>query len=546
MTPCRDDAALAAGSASLEACAWESARQSYEQVLDGGESPQAREGLGLALWFLGLVPQALRERERAFEGYLAGGRGDDAARTAVWLSHQHLVAGRPSAARGWLARAERALDGLQGSTPGRGWVAVEQARHAHGLQEQVRLARRALRIGRATGTPDLEVFALSLLGRAVATSGRRTEGLELLEEAMAAASSGRARNVHTLAEAYCNLIEGCAATGEWVLADEWCALVEQFAREHRTAPLLGACRTVHADVLLASGHWLEAQDALQTALDVHAQHVPQLAVPTVALLAELRIRQGRLAEAHRLLAQGPEQPARLRVLGLLRLAEGRPAEAVELLERAARTAPEHPLRTAHLLAALVDARLACADVPGAVREADRLDAVAAACDLGLVRALADLATARVRCAEGRRAAGAGAARRAVAALDRLGMPFETAQARLALARALRHEAPLLAHDEACAALDVFRRLGAPRGTDAASELLRGLGTVTAPRPRTPGELTTREHQVLELLSVGASNADIASTLCISTKTAGHHVSSILAKLGARNRTQAAAHAGLLR
>jgi DNA-binding NarL/FixJ family response regulator len=78
--------------------------------------------------------------------------------------------------------------------------------------------------------------------------------------------------------------------------------------------------------------------------------------------------------------------------------------------------------------------------------------------------------------------------------------------------------------------------------DVAGELLRELGSGTAPRPRTAGELTSREQEVLDLVSLGASNADIAAALCISTKTAGHHVSRVLAKLGVRNRTEAAAHA----
>ena len=52
-------------------------------------------------------------------------------------------------------------------------------------------------------------------------------------------------------------------------------------------------------------------------------------------------------------------------------------------------------------------------------------------------------------------------------------------------------------------------------------------------------ITAREHEVLILLAEGASNREIAETLVISEKTASVHVSHILAKLGARNRAEAA-------
>ncbi|HWT24478.1 MAG TPA: helix-turn-helix transcriptional regulator, partial [Solirubrobacteraceae bacterium] len=73
-------------------------------------------------------------------------------------------------------------------------------------------------------------------------------------------------------------------------------------------------------------------------------------------------------------------------------------------------------------------------------------------------------------------------------------------------------------------------------------VLRDLGAAPGARPRGAGELTAREREVLDLLCVGMSNARIAQTLVISEKTAGHHVSRILTKLGARNRTEAAAQA----
>ena len=54
------------------------------------------------------------------------------------------------------------------------------------------------------------------------------------------------------------------------------------------------------------------------------------------------------------------------------------------------------------------------------------------------------------------------------------------------------------------------------------------------------QLTAREREVLERLVLGRTNRQIAGELFISVKTAGVHVSHILAKLGAANRGEAAA------
>jgi DNA-binding NarL/FixJ family response regulator len=61
-------------------------------------------------------------------------------------------------------------------------------------------------------------------------------------------------------------------------------------------------------------------------------------------------------------------------------------------------------------------------------------------------------------------------------------------------------------------------------------------------PARPAGLTEREVEVLKLIAQGRTNKELASELFISEKTVHHHVSSIFAKIGVGNRTEAAAFA----
>ena len=98
------------------------------------------------------------------------------------------------------------------------------------------------------------------------------------------------------------------------------------------------------------------------------------------------------------------------------------------------------------------------------------------------------------------------------------------------------------------ALEIFDRLGAAPAATILRQRMRNAGTRRIPRgPRgttlqNPHGLTTREMGILGCLAGGLSNGQIGTRLHISPKTVDHHVSSILAKLDVKSRTEAAAQA----
>ncbi|PSB21870.1 DNA-binding response regulator [Phormidesmis priestleyi ULC007] len=61
-------------------------------------------------------------------------------------------------------------------------------------------------------------------------------------------------------------------------------------------------------------------------------------------------------------------------------------------------------------------------------------------------------------------------------------------------------------------------------------------------PSKPSEITAREHEVLRLIGVGATNREIAQRLYITEGTVKTHVTSILSRLNLRNRSQLAIYA----
>jgi len=405
----------------------------------------------------------------------------------------------------------------------------------------------ARRIVEAVGTVDqvARTFAtwsglLETFGRLEAAAGLALEGAEL------AASQGLGRwhgpfLTATAARALFGL-------GRW---DDAEALLGRAA--DRVAPELAATwvyiHTARGQLDLARGRAAAAAEHLAVARDAYAQTVtqPWFATPLFVATAELAVLEGRLPDADAAVAEGlrvagadPGYAAPLYALGLRAAADR--AE----LARARRDDEEvlEARQAGDTLTGQLQARLSPEGADGAV-PTPRTEAQTVLCQAELARL------------DGRTDPDLWEA--AAKAWERLGEPYPTSYARWRQAEALllgglgreqvepslraAHQttvelgaAPLRAELEALA-----RRGRLDLGSEAAA--------TAAAKPSSPLDplgLTAREQEVLALVAIGRTNAQIAETLFISPKTATVHVSNILTKLGVRNRVEAATIAHRLR
>jgi DNA-binding NarL/FixJ family response regulator len=229
-------------------------------------------------------------------------------------------------------------------------------------------------------------------------------------------------------------------------------------------------------------------------------------------------------------------------LGLLDLGAGRPERAAERLLRVRDACEEFGMRDPSVVQwrpDLVEALLRC----GRVEEAHAEAAVYAA-QAQLTRRANVLATAaRLR---GLLAADDDEAQRCFAeAVDshaRGADPFERARTELAAGERLRRaRRSAQAREPLRSALATFVALGAePWARRARTELRASGGAPVAVATGHAERLTGQELEVALLVSVGASNREVAAALLLSVRTVEVHLSRVYRKLGLRSRTELAA------
>jgi ATP/maltotriose-dependent transcriptional regulator MalT len=548
---------LESGRKALETGAWQDARLAFERLLQVEETPEALEGLGLAAWWLDLADVVFDSRERAFRGYRSRGDDRSAARIAVWMAWDSAAfRGEEGVAKGWLQRARRLLEG-QPDSPEHAFLAARDAVFTlldDGEPDAAEaLAREAIRVAQAIGAIDYEMVGRSLLGFAMITTGRVTEGLRELDEVSAAILAGELTDRLLIALAGCYLIGACDRARDHGRAVQWCERVKEHSRKWGLKPLFAVCRTQYASVCMWRGAWDEAERELTSACDELALCRPGMTTDGLARLGELRRRQGRLDEAASLLDRSGGHPIASLGRAAIALDRNDRQGAVELAERHLRRLPvKNRTERAAALEVLIRAHAApghAGDLNRARAALDELHSIAAEANTPPLLASASLAAGLMSLAAGELETARREFEDAVDLFEKSGAPFEASYARVHLGSVLgrlgRTDAALVEVDRA---RETLTRLDARLELAAADEVRQRLAS-PSPQPseasRETSGLTAREVEVLRLISGGLSNQAIADRLCISEHTVHRHVANTLSKLDVPSRSAAVAQAARL-
>jgi len=508
-------ATAAAREASLRGAHREAARQYERAVAHAGDLPASELADLLFLWAEerhGFDKPAERAAllERIIELRRQCGDIRGLGVTIALLARTFWAMGRTRDAFERVAEAVDVLEPLpEGPEHARAYAAysLQEMLEHHG-DEAVRWGTRAIAVAERKGDPAALRMALNSVGTA-RLRFEQLEGIEALERAMRLAAE--VGDDFEVGRALFNLGGALHEIRQYERAATYLERAIEFGDEHDLDGIAGQARAELANVCFAQGRWDEANRLADEAFR-HRDIALPIGVMALCALGRVSARRGDSAAAALL----DEAWGLANNSGAFQwvwpVAAGR-AELARLAGRAG-------------------------DIPGLVQAV-----YAQACTLGLRWAIGELGSWLVRAQALDRLPEDVAEpyalpwREAAEAWRRIGCPYEQAEA-------------LADGDEAAMreSLAILTRLGAEPAADIVRAKMRSAGVKGVPaRPRAstraaPAQLTRRQLEVLALLEEGLSNAEIARRLFISERTAVHHVSAILGKLGAGTRSEAVAAA----
>ena len=215
---------LARGRESYKVRAWAEAYEAFALASRSDSlSGEDLELFAMTAYLTGRDDEYLDTLDRAHRAYLDAGEPRCAARVAFWLSLRLMFRGSIGPANGWLARAQRLLEGERADCAEQGYILLAistQLGAAHEWDAAYAKAQEALVIGERCGDADLSNCARMLQGRSLIQQGHVERGLVLLDEAMVAVIAGELSPLVT-GLIYCSVIEGCQEIYAFGRAREW-------------------------------------------------------------------------------------------------------------------------------------------------------------------------------------------------------------------------------------------------------------------------------------------------------------------------------------
>jgi tetratricopeptide (TPR) repeat protein len=427
---------------------WQAFDLLMEADTDDLLAPRDLPVLGEVAYAAGHLDVTIEAWERAHVASMQAGDQLAAADAAVRVA-MHLLFDTALMApvRGWLARAERLLEG-RGETPAHAWFAVVRT-YERLLTGDVpgarQWARRAIEVG-SRCDPAAGAIGRVAEARLLILDGDVQQGLALLDEAGVATVSGDLDPFST-GVVYCELVCALQGLAHYDVAEEWTEAMERWSETNAIGSLHGRCRVHRAEILRLRGSCYEAErQALVACEELRPYLRRELGWP-LNELGRIRLHRGDIAGAEEALlaahrAGWDPQPG----LALVRLAQGNAATAAaairDALERplgvpSKERPPNTDLQRAPLLEAQVEIEIATGDLGRARSAADELELVAGRFQSKALVAGAALARGRVRLADGDAAGAEQSLSEAVRLWNDVGAPYEAAVARMGLAEAHR-------------------------------------------------------------------------------------------------------------
>jgi DNA-binding CsgD family transcriptional regulator len=494
--------------------------------------------LGTAAFLLARKNDCVMAYQRGYQAHLDAGDPLAAVRSAFFLALELFTSGEPAIGGGWVARAARLLDDIDGDVAERGYLLIHMMfRHimTADWETALELAIQVTDYGRRFADADLLAMGLNARGRLATRSGQVREGLAMLDEAMVGIAAGEVSPIFA-GQIYCSMIEACQELSEFGRAAEWTAALTAWCDgQPGLVSFTGQCAVHRGQIMRVRGAYTEALDEFERAtrryLDTDSPGPAGLAFcergDVLRIIGEYAAADDCYAQA---VAHGHDPQPGLALLWLARGREGAAASAVRRLL----AEPRDPIGRSQILPAAVDVLLATDDTDEAGALAAEMRSIVQKLGCDALLAMAGYATGHHLLVTGEPATALGELRRASRLWAGLSAPYENARSRLLIGRALRalgDEESAVA--ELAAARRTFSELGATPSEHDAARLLQ---------PEAPSGLTAREIEVLRLVSAGRTNPEIAAMLVLSEKTVARHLSNIFTKIDVTTRTAAAAFA----